>query len=85
MTQTVFFDLDGTLTDPMLGITGSIRYALEKLGATAPDAQELTWCIGATRKFSDAGGQRSSGGGSRSLSRAFFEGGPVREHALLRN
>jgi len=46
MTQTVFFDLDGTLTDPMLGITGSIRYALEKLGATVPEAKELTWCIG---------------------------------------
>jgi phosphoglycolate phosphatase len=28
----VFFDLDGTLTDPKIGITRSIQYALEKLG-----------------------------------------------------
>ena len=28
----VFFDLDGTLTDPKPGITGCIQYALERLG-----------------------------------------------------
>ena len=27
----IFFDLDGTLTDPKPGITRSIRYALQKL------------------------------------------------------
>ena len=27
--DTIFFDLDGTLTDPKIGITGSIQYALE--------------------------------------------------------
>jgi phosphoglycolate phosphatase len=47
---TVLFDLDGTLTDPKIGITNCIRYALIKLGAfdekTAPTADELTWCIG---------------------------------------
>ena len=26
----VFFDLDGTLTDPGLGITNSVMYALKK-------------------------------------------------------
>jgi len=43
---TLFFDLDGTLTDPKPGITGSIRYALEKLGRAVPSQDELVWCIG---------------------------------------
>lgn len=44
--RTVLFDLDGTLTDPKLGITRSMQYALEKLGADVPPIDELTWCIG---------------------------------------
>ena len=44
--DTIFFDLDGTLTDPKVGITRCIQYALRKLGAKPPDADELTWCIG---------------------------------------
>ena len=43
---TIFFDLDGTLTDPKPGITRSIQYALERLGLAVPDQDELTWCIG---------------------------------------
>ena len=39
-------DLDGTLIDPKAGIIGSIRYALARLGASVPAAEELTWCIG---------------------------------------
>ena len=31
MMDAIFFDLDGTLTDPKPGITRSIRYALQKL------------------------------------------------------
>lgn len=42
----VFFDLDGTLTDPKPGITECIRYALAGLGRTPPPADELLWCIG---------------------------------------
>jgi len=43
----IFFDLDGTLTDPKPGITRSIQYALDKLGQqTIPTEDELTWCIG---------------------------------------
>ena len=42
----VFFDLDGTLTDPKPGLTECIRYALTKLGRVAPAADELLWCIG---------------------------------------
>jgi phosphoglycolate phosphatase len=45
--DTIFFDLDGTLTDPKPGITRSIQYALRKLDqATVPTEDELTWCIG---------------------------------------
>jgi phosphoglycolate phosphatase len=43
---TLFFDLDGTLTDPKPGITGSIQYALGKLGRPVPSQHELAWCIG---------------------------------------
>ena len=46
MTGTVFFDLDGTLTDPKVGITTSIQYALERLGAEVPESDDLDWCIG---------------------------------------
>ena len=43
----IFFDLDGTLTDPKPGITRSIQYALQKLEHPAiPTEKELTWCIG---------------------------------------
>ncbi|MDZ7962791.1 MAG: HAD hydrolase-like protein [Aulosira sp. DedQUE10] len=42
----ILFDLDGTLTDPKLGITHSIQYALLELGYTPPDADELGWYIG---------------------------------------
>ncbi|QAU46609.1 HAD family hydrolase [Bradyrhizobium guangzhouense] len=44
--QTIYFDLDGTLTDPKPGITGSIQYALKKIGMAVPSQDELTWCIG---------------------------------------
>ncbi|WMT77255.1 HAD family hydrolase [Bradyrhizobium sp. Ash2021] len=42
----IFFDLDGTLTDPKPGITRSIQYALQKLDQPVPSQDELTWCIG---------------------------------------
>jgi len=42
----VLFDLDGTLTDPFVGITTCIQYALEKMGRVAPPAEELRFCIG---------------------------------------
>ena len=46
MTSSVFFDLDGTLTDPKIGITASVQYALERLGLEAPEQDALLWCIG---------------------------------------
>src|SRR6266508_1621977 len=43
----IYFDLDGTLTDPKPGITRSIQYALQKLDHhTIPTEDELSWCIG---------------------------------------
>jgi phosphoglycolate phosphatase len=42
----VLFDLDGTLTDPFVGITGSLQYVLERLGRHVPPADDLSWCIG---------------------------------------
>lgn len=42
----ILFDLDGTLTDPKLGITGCVQYALRKLGMEAPDANALEPFIG---------------------------------------
>jgi len=42
----VYFDLDGTLTDPFEGITKCILYALDKLGFPHPDDEYLHSCIG---------------------------------------
>jgi phosphoglycolate phosphatase len=42
----VLFDLDGTLTDPAAGITGSLRIALAEVGRPVPDDVDLTWVIG---------------------------------------
>jgi phosphoglycolate phosphatase len=42
----VLFDLDGTLTDPFVGISRSMQYALEKLGYPVPEANSLRIHIG---------------------------------------
>jgi phosphoglycolate phosphatase len=42
----VYFDLNGTLTDPKPGITRSIQYALGRLDREVPPEDALTWCIG---------------------------------------
>lgn len=42
----ILFDLDGTLTDPGLGITNSVAYALKKYGITAESREELYKFIG---------------------------------------
>ena len=46
MYQTVLFDLDGTLTDPGIGITNSVACALEKYGIRTADRSELYKFIG---------------------------------------
>lgn len=42
----VFWDLDGTLTDPKPGITGSVVKALDAVGIKAPAPDDLEWVIG---------------------------------------
>lgn len=42
----LYFDLDGTLTDPYEGITRCILYALEELGFPRPSDDYLYGCIG---------------------------------------
>src|SRR5690606_12117475 len=46
MLDAVLFDLDGTLTDPATGITGSFRHALAAVGHPVADDVDLTWMIG---------------------------------------
>ena len=42
----VLFDLDGTLTDPGLGITNSVMHALDRFGIEKPPREELYCFIG---------------------------------------
>lgn len=42
----ILFDLDGTLTDPKLGITSSVQYALRALGIEEPSLDQLEPFIG---------------------------------------
>lgn len=46
MSAHIYFDLDGTLTDPYEGITKCILYALDRLGFPHPDDDYLYSCIG---------------------------------------
>ncbi|MBQ1264114.1 MAG: HAD hydrolase-like protein [Oscillospiraceae bacterium] len=44
--NTVLFDLDGTLTDPGVGITKAVQYALRHYGIDEPDRRKLEKFIG---------------------------------------
>lgn len=46
MYNNILFDLDGTLTDPGIGITNSVMYALRKFGIEVTDRVELYKFIG---------------------------------------
>ena len=46
MYQYIFFDLDGTLTDPGIGITNSVAYALKKWNIEVAERSELYKFIG---------------------------------------
>jgi phosphoglycolate phosphatase len=46
MYEIILFDLDGTLTDPKVGITLSVQYALHKMGIKEVDPDTLTPFIG---------------------------------------
>lgn len=46
MKHTILWDLDGTLTDPMQGITRSVQYALRAFSIDEPDLTKLCPFIG---------------------------------------
>jgi len=46
MYKTYLFDLDGTITDPGIGITDSVMYALSKFGITVEERAQLYRFIG---------------------------------------
>ena len=52
MYKYILFDLDGTLTDPALGITNSVMYALQKYNIEVADRSELYKFIGPPLKDS---------------------------------
>lgn len=46
MKPNILFDLDGTLTDPKVGIITCIQFALQKADLPVPEMKDLLWCIG---------------------------------------
>lgn len=52
MRRHILFDLDGTLTDPMVGITSSVQYALRRFGIEVRYLKELVPFIGPPLKES---------------------------------
>ena len=52
--QLILFDLDGTLTDPKVGITKSVAYALREFGIETKDPDALCGFIGPPLKASFA-------------------------------
>lgn len=46
MTTRIFFDLDGTISDPREGIIRCLEHALERLGHAVPSEQQLVRYIG---------------------------------------
>ena len=52
--QNILFDLDGTLTDPKVGITKSVAHALAYFGITVEDTDTLTDFIGPPLAFTFA-------------------------------
>lgn len=55
MYKYILFDLDGTLTDPGLGITNAVMYSLEKMNIEVPARSELYKFIGPPLKESYTG------------------------------
>ncbi|TCB74365.1 HAD family hydrolase [Acinetobacter sp. ANC 3781] len=52
MIKNILIDLDGTLTDPKVGITTSARYGLNKVGHPIADDVNIDWIIGPPLKAS---------------------------------
>ncbi|WP_445116380.1 HAD-IA family hydrolase [Acinetobacter sp. WZC-1] len=54
MIKNLLIDLDGTLTDPKVGIITSARYGLSKVGCVVAEDENLDWMIGPPLKASFA-------------------------------
>lgn len=85
MYKTILFDLDGTLTDPGLGITNSIMYALEKFNIKVEDRTSLYKFIGpplqeSFRKYYDFSDEETT----RAVAyyREYYSGKGIYENAL---
>ncbi len=67
--NTVIFDLDGTISDPVEGITKSINYALVELGYEAHSKEELLRYVGPHLKvtFSELAGIKDEATLSRAI------------------
>lgn len=52
MHKNILIDLDGTLTDPKVGITTSARYGLKKIGHPITEELNIDWIIGPPLKAS---------------------------------
>ena len=52
MIKNILIDLDGTLTDPKVGITTSARYGLTKVGHPIAESENIDWIIGPPLKAS---------------------------------
>lgn len=48
----ILFDLDGTISDPKIGITKSVQYALQKMNIYEPDIDKLECFIGPSLQVS---------------------------------
>jgi len=67
MKNIILFDLDGTITDPKVGITKSIQYSLESFGINIEDPDDLIKFIGPPIRpafktfygFDDAGAEKA--------------------------
>ena len=73
----VYFDLDGTLTDPYEGISRSIRYALDRFGAEYPGEEAMRGFIGPPllETFASLLGERHAASALEHYRRRFAETG----------
>ena len=83
--KTIFFDLDGTLTESGEGIMKSVQYALRKLGYEEPDHTKLQCFVGPPliNMFMEyAGFDRETAERGVTLYREYFQEKGIFENAL---